>query len=83
MIDLIKTLKTQQGRIIISIIWGLGLACLFRKVCIGRDCIVYKAPNPNLIKNNVFLHDKKCYKFDSESTQCNETPIEWLNIFFC
>ena len=29
-------LNSKNGRILISIVWGLGLAALFRKVCKGR-----------------------------------------------
>ena len=39
-------LKTPAGKIAVSILWGLGLACIFRKACKGRDCIVFKAPSP-------------------------------------
>lgn len=70
-----ELIKTQQGRIIVSIIWGLGLACLFRKVCVGRNCIVYKAPNHNLIANNIYSHNSKCYKYDIETTQCVKDAI--------
>ena len=38
-----KFLKTNAAKIAISILWGLGLACIFRTACKGRDCIVYKA----------------------------------------
>jgi len=68
--------NTKQGRIIISIIWGVGLSCLFRKVCVGRECIIYKAPDPNKIKNSIFLHNKKCYKYETETTKCTENPID-------
>jgi len=34
--------KDKYGKIIISVIWGLGLAALFRRVCEGRNCIVIK-----------------------------------------
>ena len=59
--------KDKYGKIIISIIWGLGLAALFRRVCKGRNCIVikggthimiinkYKWFNENLPK---LIHDK-------------------------
>ena len=42
-----KFFKTKESKIILSIVWGLGLSCLFRKACKGRKCIVYSAPNPN------------------------------------
>ena len=36
--------KSDKGKTIISIIVGLGLAALFRKVCNDRDCIIIKGP---------------------------------------
>jgi len=62
--------NTTQGRIIISIIWGLGLATLFRKACKGRNCIVIKAPDPDNIKNKIYAFQNKCYKFYPEITSC-------------
>ena len=70
-----KMLKSHQGRVIISIIWGFGLACLFRKVCTGRNCIVYKAPNPNEMMNNIYQHDSKCYKYKTMTTSCTKDAI--------
>ena len=47
---MLKFLKRDIGRIIISIIWGFGLATLFRKICKGKNCIILKAPEPKEIK---------------------------------
>ena len=47
---MLKLLESKTGVIMMSILWGLGLACLFRKVCKDRDCIVYHAPNMEEIK---------------------------------
>ena len=58
-----KFLKSKNGRIILSIIWGLGLAALFRRACITRDCIVIKGPNPEDIADDVYGYKNKCYKF--------------------
>jgi len=54
--------------IIISIIWGLGIAALFRKVCDGNKCIVIKSPdnmNKYYQKNN-----KECYNFVKQKIKC-------------
>jgi hypothetical protein len=59
------------GKIIISIILGLGLATLFRKVCKDRDCIIFKAPDIKKIQNQIFKFDKKCYKFEENIEKCN------------
>jgi len=64
-------LSSRESIIIISIIWGLGLATIFRNVCIGRNCIVIKSPNLNEIKNKIYNFDGKCYKFNPKITKCN------------
>ena len=45
------------GRSIISILLGLGLATLFRKVCNDRNCLVFKAPKIDKIDNQIFEFD--------------------------
>ena len=42
--NLRRLIYSDIGRIIISILLGLGLATLFRKVCNDRNCLVFKAP---------------------------------------
>jgi hypothetical protein len=70
-----KIIKSQEGRILLSIIWGLGLATLFRKVCKDRTCIIYKAPNPNNIVDKVYKYNEKCFKYNIETTGCTENAI--------
>jgi len=65
-----KILKEKQGKIILSILWGLGLATLFRRVCKGRNCIVIKGPKPNKVDDKIFRFNKKCFKYNSEATTC-------------
>jgi hypothetical protein len=73
---MLELFKTRQGIIFISIIWGLGLSCLFRQVCKGRNCIVIKAPNPNKIKEKVFKYDKNCYQYIPVTSECSINSIE-------
>tara|TARA_B100000073_G_C23621105_1_gene528574 strand:+ start:638 stop:877 length:240 start_codon:yes stop_codon:yes gene_type:complete len=61
----------EPGKIIISIILGLGLATLFRKVCKDRDCIIFRAPDIKKIQNQIFKFEGKCYKFSEEIERCN------------
>ena len=35
---------TEQGKVFISILLGLGLASLFRSACKNRKCIVFRQP---------------------------------------
>ncbi len=71
-----KFLKSKQGRIMISIIWGLGLAFLFRRACLGRKCIVLKGPNPKEVAKNVYKHEGKCFQYVPEITKCAKKNVE-------
>ena len=53
--------------ILISILWGFGLSCLFRKVC-ENDCIVITAPDN--VRKYVEEVDNKCYKFNKNHLEC-------------
>ena len=67
-----RLIYSDVGKIIISILLGLGLATLFRKVCNDRNCIIFKAPNVEKIKNQIFKFDNKCYKFSEKIEKCDE-----------
>lgn len=71
-----KILENKLAVNFISIIWGLGLSCLFYKICNDRDCLIFKAPNMNFIKDNTWKYNNKCYKFTTETTNCNSNPIK-------
>lgn len=68
--DIIKD-KNSIGAIIISIILGLGLASLFKKVC-KKNCIIHKIQNNKIIKEKIFKDDdnNKCYMFDKTKASC-------------
>ena len=59
-----RLIYSDVGRYVISILLGLGLATLFRKVCNDRSCLVFHAPHINKIKGQVFDFDGKCYTFE-------------------
>ena len=69
--NLKRLIYSDVGRIVISIILGLGLATLFRKVCKERDCLVFHAPKLDKIKNQVFKFKDNCYKFEEEIENCD------------
>lgn len=64
-------LKSKDVKIVFSVIWGLGLASLFKRVCKGRDCIIYRAPPPEYVKGKTFSFDNKCYNYVPQLVSCN------------
>lgn len=68
--NVMNLLYTDFGSIIISIVLGLGLASLFRKVCKHRNCMVFKAPSMKELNTNIYKYNDKCYTYKSEATKC-------------
>jgi len=66
-----KLIHTRTGRYVLSIILGFGLASLFRKVCKGKNCIVFLAPPLEDVQGKVFKYNDKCYKYEAVSTKCD------------
>jgi hypothetical protein len=71
--NLSKLLHTSNGKIIISILLGFGLATLFRTVCKGKECIIVKAPEFEEINGKIFKQDGKCYQYKTEGKKCDST----------
>lgn len=67
-----RLLNTNIGITVISIVLGLGLATIFRKVCTDKNCINFKGPVITDIKDKIYKFDEKCYKYDIEPTICNK-----------
>jgi hypothetical protein len=68
-----KYIHTRTGRIILSILLGLGVASLFRSVCKGKNCMVFYAAPMEEINNKVHKYDNKCYKYVSTVTKCDKS----------
>ncbi len=64
---------SKFGRIIISVVWGLGLSALFRKACVGRNCITIKGPKPQELENKVYGFNNKCYTYTPYSVTCKKS----------
>ena len=68
-----KFIKTDAGRVLMSIVLGVGLATLFKVSCKGRNCLLMKAPALDQLNDKIYKIEDKCYKFKSTSTKCNES----------
>lgn len=65
-----KIFYNEFGAVLISIILGIGLASLFRKACKDRECIIFKGPPLEDIKDQIYKHEENCYKFNEQSIKC-------------
>ena len=71
MISLSKYIHTENGKILMSVLLGFGLATLFRSVCKDRNCIIFNAVPLEKIKDKIYKFDNKCYKYNFKSTVCD------------
>ena len=74
-----KFVHTENGRIIMSILLGFGLASLFRTVCKNKDCLIFHAPPLEQINNKIYKSGDKCVKYNPVATKCsiNSKTIEF------
>ena len=67
-----RLLNTQLGVFFISLLLGLGLAALFRKVCNDKNCIVFNGPVISEFDNKTFEYNNKCYKYSLKMDKCDK-----------
>jgi hypothetical protein len=67
-----RLLYTPVGKIIISILLGLGLSTMFYRVCEGKNCITFQGPVISEFHDKIFQHGDDCYKYNVVSTPCDQ-----------
>jgi hypothetical protein len=65
-----KFVHSHTGKILMSIILGIGLATFFRAVCKGRHCKIISSPPIEDIENQTYKFNGKCYTFEKNSIDC-------------
>lgn len=68
-----KFLNSKEGGIAISLILGLGLACMFRQSCKKGSCIVIQGPKLKDIQNKHYRLDDQCYKYSPYIVDCDSS----------
>jgi hypothetical protein len=67
-----RLLNTPLGKILISILLGIGLATMFRKVCKDKNCIIFNGPVITDFQDKIFKHGESCYKYSVISDTCDK-----------
>ena len=73
MANLGKFIHSKTGNVMSSIILGIGLATLFRKICNNGKCVIYKGPPIDEIVGKVFEYNDKCYSFIPVPVMCDNS----------
>lgn len=62
-----------MGKVFISIMLGLGLATIFRRICKEKNCLRFRGPIIGDIDGKIYQHGEKCYKYETKSAdKCDE-----------
>lgn len=67
-----RFVHSSTGRIIMSILLGIGLATLFRSVCKGKNCRIVAAPPMEELDDQIYKFDEKCYKLERNAIECDK-----------
>jgi hypothetical protein len=60
----------KQGQMVVSALFGIALALIFRRVC-KDNCIIYYAPTAKDVDNKVFKLEDTCYKYNAYAVKCD------------
>ena len=66
-----RLLNTELGRIFISVLLGLGIATMFRKVCKDKNCMVFSGPIISELDDKIYKYGNKCYTYNVVPDKCN------------
>ena len=67
-----KFVHSNTGKIMMSILLGIGLATFFRAVCKGKQCRIVSAPPMEEIEDQMYKFDNKCYKIEKNPIKCEK-----------
>jgi hypothetical protein len=70
MINIKKFVGSRTAVIILSIILGLGLSCMFKVSCDSANCIIFKGPDFN--EKKIIKYNNKCYEPSEHMESCDE-----------
>lgn len=72
-----KLFYSSPGQLIVSAIFGLAIALLFKRVC-KDNCTMYYAPYIDEIKGQTFKLEDTCYEYAPYVVDCNKSMKEPL-----
>lgn len=71
--NLERLVNSQTGKIVISVVLGLGLASLFHTVCNDDKCLSFNGPVISDVEDKIFKYGNKCYKYTVNADTCKST----------
>jgi hypothetical protein len=70
MLDLAGIMAIPHMPTLLSFILGFGIACIFRPLCKGPDCIIQRGPPVSELRGSVYQFGSKCIEFIPKPMEC-------------
>lgn len=67
-----KIIHSKIGSYVIAMIFGLGIASLFRPGCNGENCYEFIGPSNKKVEKSIYKFNQKCYQFQPKATTCQK-----------
>jgi hypothetical protein len=64
-------INSNVGKIMISIILGIGIAVMFKTTCLDKNCITFHGPIIPAITEKIQKHGEKCYRYKLKTVPCD------------
>lgn len=72
-----EVMSKRVGCWLVSVLLGFGLATMFHRVCVGRDCVIVKGPSVDYVTKHMWRNGQECYKYKVASVKCpDEVEVE-------
>ena len=68
-----QLIHSKYGKILLSIILGIGLAALFNTSCTSKSCYRYVAPHTSKVEQGIWQYNEQCYKYEPKIKTCNKS----------
>lgn len=73
---ILNFLQDKRFDTFFSIILGVGIICMIRPICEGKDCILRKAPQEKDFDKFVYhMGETTCYKFKPKILPCPASGV--------
>jgi hypothetical protein len=70
--NIVNKIQSKDCIMLISILFGLAIAGIFKKQCVEGKCYVIKAKeNPQNISKYFYRIGEDCYKYTPEVVECH------------
>jgi len=67
---LIEVMKSNTGKVVVSVILALGLASLLRMSFKNANMVIINGPPVEQTEGKIFSFDNKCYNYKTIATSC-------------